>query len=603
MTHTLAMACMKLFLIVLDFILLIPSIKGFHLTKIIPYHPRKISEGASNTQLQCNSDDFFKFCTFQHLGKKCVFETNYSSGIPSKVNYCNFDDDKIQFIGNPSKKECAIKLTNLTLDDSGEWSCKVEQQNPEDENQGNGIFALGKMNLIVKPTKNSGFRVTHVTYVDSPIMEGGAVNLNCSLNDNFHFCIFTLLNDNDMKKCVFDYGGNQIDCHEDFKNRVRYASDSNQANKICAIEITNVNLNDAGNWTCQAEKWLSSTQFQGQGEVVQGYKNIVLNVVPDFKITSSSSQANTQKKVGYDLTLFCSASHPFEWCSIKHINDNKECEFKRWKTIIRPSVLDCDFGRRYTYNNQDFQTCLVTLKNVTRKDGGQWLCELERFHGYGHGKGYGSIVQKQMIVNVGDQFLMIKPFGKPKITTTEGKEITIQCESNQEFERCTFSHNVNGKKCIIGLKNGGTPTNNCHDFFSYGKRSLIYTTITTCEIKLTSVAKEDSGTWTCEMKPIARKIKSLPNKGLNEDVFGYTELIIQSSKDKITENTKDIITSNDKTNSKKLLDTNNEDFDEETVLTDGEVNGIVISILVVIALIIGLTTFAFLRSYYKQNPN
>ena len=76
-----------------------------------------------------------------------------------------------------------------------------------------------------------------------------------------------------------------------------------------------------------------------------------------------------------------------------------------------------------------------------------------------------------------------------------------------------------------------------------------------------------------------------------------------SSKDKITENTKDIITSNDKTNSKKLLDTNNEDFDEETVLTDGEVNGIVISILVVIALIIGLTTFAFLRSYYKQNPN
>ena len=187
-----------------------------------------------------------------------------------------------------------------------------------------------------------------------------------------------------------------------------------------------------------------------------------------------------------------------------------------------------------------------------------------------------------MIVNVGDQFLLVKPFGKPNITTTEGKEVTIQCESNREFERCIFSHNVKDEKCKIGLKNGGSPTkNNCLDFFSYGKRSFIYTTLTTCEIKF-NVTKEDSGTWTCEMTPL-RKTKLLPNsKGSNEDVFGYTELTIQNQ-DVIADKTK------------------NEDFDEENVLTDVEVNCIVISVLVIIILVIGISTFAFLRSYYRPN--
>ena len=361
-----------------------------------------MSEGASNTHLQCNSNDFFKFCTFQHLGKKCIFETNYSSGDDkwtTSVANCDFGD-RIQFMGNPSKKECAIKLKNLTLDDGGEWSCEVEQQKTGDENQGNGIIVLGKMSLKVEPN-DSRFRVKNVSYVNDRIMEGGAVNLNCTLNDNFHFCIFKL---NNMKKCVFDYGGNQIDCHKDFKRRVSYTGQKNQYKKICAMEIINVNLNDAGQWTCQAEEWLSSTQFQGKGKLAQGYKNMVLNVVPDFNITSSS-QENIQKNVGNDLHLYCSVNHSFEWCSIKHINDNKKCEFKWWKSLSRPSVLDCsDFGRRrsldgLTYNS-DFKTCSVTLKNVTTEDSGQWLCELERFHGYGYGKGYGSIVQKQMMVNV-----------------------------------------------------------------------------------------------------------------------------------------------------------------------------------------------------------
>ena len=145
------------------------------------------------------------------------------------------------------------------------------------------------------------------------------------------------------------------------------------------------------------------------------------------------------------------------------------------------------------------------------------------------------------------------------------------------------------------MKNGGTPTNNCLDFFSYGKRSFTYTTLTTCEIKL-NVTKEDSGTWICEMKPL-RKTK--PNRGPVEVVFGYTEMIIQSQ-DYISDSVKDI--ANDETNSEKSLEINNDDFDEEHVLTDFEVNCIVIVILVIIVIIIGLTTFAFLKIYYKQDP-
>ena len=64
---------------------------------------------------------------------------------------------------------------------------------------------------------------------------------------------------------------------------------------------------------------------------------------------------------------------------------------------------------------------------------------------------------------------------------------------------------------------------------------------------------------------------------------GYTELTIQNQ-DVIADKTK------------------NEDFDEENVLTDVEVNCIVISVLVIIILVIGISTFTFLRSYYRPNP-
>ena len=177
------------------------------------------------------------------------------------------------------------------------------------------------------------------------------------------------------------------------------------------MKLGNVNLKDAGLWTCEVEEWEDyNVNFRNKGRkkgiIRQGRMN--LQVTPNFKMVQISED---QKVVeGTTATLNCQASHKMGWCAFSHGNEKCETE----QDISTKICGDDVFQGRASIKSLG-KECVLTLNQVSANDNGTWSCEFERYHsGYEYGKGYGTVINRPTNLEV----QMITTTTTPTTSTT-----------------------------------------------------------------------------------------------------------------------------------------------------------------------------------------
>ncbi len=100
-----------------------------------------------------------------------------------------------------------------------------------------------------------------------------------------------------------------------------------------------------------------------------------------FRVWNHSPKNISYLAQGDDITLSCSSDNWWKWCTFKHAESGKVCDFQ-WKfEPYNVTVLDCDdFAGRFEfvgdYNNYN---CAVKLTGMTGQEAGKWRCEMEEF--------------------------------------------------------------------------------------------------------------------------------------------------------------------------------------------------------------------------------
>ena len=137
-------------------------------------------------------------------------------------------------------------------------------------------------------TLGQGFQLEYQHVRPSKVKEGGkSVIFSCKVDDWVQFCTFKHNNN----KCVFGYSQNpdrfeSVHCDAEFQGRARLHGNTYNENK-CSMKLSNVNLKDAGLWTCEVEEWEDyNVDFRNKGRkkgiIRHGRMN--LQVTPDFKM-------------------------------------------------------------------------------------------------------------------------------------------------------------------------------------------------------------------------------------------------------------------------------------------------------------------------------
>ena len=106
-------------------ILCFTKISGFDLVEVTP---TKISVFEGNSvKFSCTTDSHWEYCTFKLKDKSCNFEWKRRH-MNVTIGSCHKSiRNRIEFVGDYLKHACKVKLKNVTLEDDGDWYCKMEQ--------------------------------------------------------------------------------------------------------------------------------------------------------------------------------------------------------------------------------------------------------------------------------------------------------------------------------------------------------------------------------------------------------------------------------------------------------------------------------------------
>merc|ERR1712083_459743 len=112
--------------------------------------------------LMCQVDGWYEWCTFKHNGKVCDFEYKYSLGDVTTLE-CDSFAGRSKFQGIYKSSECGIVITNATGEDTGEWTCEIEEYwSGKTRNYGSKVTGSMQVNVEV-PTTTTTTTITTTT--------------------------------------------------------------------------------------------------------------------------------------------------------------------------------------------------------------------------------------------------------------------------------------------------------------------------------------------------------------------------------------------------------------------------------------------------------
>ena len=124
--------------------------------------------------------------------------------------------------------------------------------------------------------------------------------------------------------------------------------------------------------------------------------------------------ASVSVDAGNTLTLLCTTTDWWEWCTFRHLNGSRSCHFGyQGKTLGCEDFADRDikFYGDYDYGwhsikNTHLYECGIKLADARPEDAGLWSCQMNQYYDgtnkwlqYSRGEGYGE-QEKQMKVEV-----------------------------------------------------------------------------------------------------------------------------------------------------------------------------------------------------------
>ena len=101
------------------------SASTFNLTEITTN--KETLEIGDDLEIICKETDYFKFCRFFHNEKNCTFE--WSKDVWNLTHFhCHGKPfgQPADFYGNYDNTTCGIKVSNVTKEQAGNWTCQLE---------------------------------------------------------------------------------------------------------------------------------------------------------------------------------------------------------------------------------------------------------------------------------------------------------------------------------------------------------------------------------------------------------------------------------------------------------------------------------------------
>lgn len=151
---------------------------------------------------------------------------------------------------------------------------------------------------------------------------------------------------------------------------------------------------------------------------------------PNFQLeTSTPSQS---RRVGDEVTLLCSTTHPWEWCRWVHMA--QFCEWE-WKSSEEGTVVTgCTMHGVEMVGNYSQHQCGIRIAKLRPKDRGVWLCEIEKYHA-GFSRRYGEVRYGQMSLGVvRSPHYSPPPPTTTTTTTTQLNHVEVTTESQQQID-------------------------------------------------------------------------------------------------------------------------------------------------------------------------
>ena len=122
---------------------------------------------------------------------------------------------------------------------------------------------------------SGAFTITQTSISPSPPQVGNSVTLTCQSNSRYEYCDWWLGEWERDKVCKFEWKSRtnsvQRQTCPTLYTRMRFVGENGEyKNNECKVKLSNVQLSDAGNWTCKMESYAKLTR----GSTVQKELNL-----------------------------------------------------------------------------------------------------------------------------------------------------------------------------------------------------------------------------------------------------------------------------------------------------------------------------------------
>jgi len=315
--------------------------------------PSIAKEGGSVT-ISCKANNWWNTCELIHADRFCTQENG--GGYYNEIGYCNEKyDNRIKMVGEYKNQhyECAFQLSQVTLEDAGEWICRLHMYLSDE-------WTEKRTSLMVEPTEP--YEVSIVAEPETGLKEGGDVVVKCYSNHPWSTCALEFnggncsqeANSNNDDKTSYELG----QCDDARISTVGISHNE------CVFILNGVRLEDGEeDWKCHL--MMAGGQWIG--------KSTTVTVEPQYEVVLEA-EPSTGLATGDNVTFSCASNYPWTTCILLHTGNH--CEL----THADDSNNQCADSRITAVQSHGGKECVFKLRQVTTNDAGSWKCTLLMDH-------------------------------------------------------------------------------------------------------------------------------------------------------------------------------------------------------------------------------